>query len=236
MVPIKQINPLLKWNKESIWKYIKKYDLPANPLYTKFERVGCWCCPYKTIDEWDMLEANFPNLIGKLERKLDSFADKIGIQDKTEFIKNKKWTGWATSQSNGKVPIGTRKLCTSLNDSNTMDFAFFGNDESQAEKVKNLLPILTDDYRLIGSALRVTVEKNKNKRLNTLIEKAINCVGCGACTASCPEGALYVDSQSIFVKSDLCTHCERCLHTQILKGACVVRNYAPRKRTITAYA
>ncbi|ADI73082.1 phosphoadenosine phosphosulfate reductase [Methanohalobium evestigatum Z-7303] len=232
MVPISQINPILNWEEDDVWEYINEHNLPINPLYEYFDRIGCWCCPFQSMTEWDTLEKYFPELMEKLEAKLDQFADQIGIKDKEQFIKEKKWTGWATAQS--KSPAGTRKLCDS-GEKNTIDLGFFGNSEKEVKKISKLLPILTDDYFTIGKSLRITVDKNKKQRVNTLIEKCMNCVGCGACTALCPLGALYVENGLITVDENLCTKCEKCLSTKVLRGACIVRNYAPNRKTITSY-
>lgn len=232
MVPTIQLNPLLDWDEETIWSYIRKYKLPINPLYKYLNRIGCWCCPYKTKEEWKITETHFPELMNKLEVHLNNFAEKIGIKDKHKFIKERKWTGWATPQS--KVIVGTNSLC-SPNNPNINNVVFFGKSEEQIIKISKLLKILTNDFYSTGKALRISVIIEKKKRLNTLIEKSINCIGCGACFGTCIAGALFIENNTISMDENLCTHCERCLHTQILKGACVVRNYAPKRRVITSY-
>ncbi|MDR1460802.1 MAG: phosphoadenylyl-sulfate reductase [Campylobacteraceae bacterium] len=40
-----KINPLIFWSEDDVFGYIKKYDLPLNPLYAKgFKSIGCEPC------------------------------------------------------------------------------------------------------------------------------------------------------------------------------------------------
>ena len=71
------------------------------------------------------------------------------------------------------------------------------------------------------------------KKPIALVEKAVNCVGCGACTATCKNNALCVENGYLEVRTDKCTHCLACLNTNLLKGACVFRNYSTRRISLT---
>lgn len=43
-MPVK-INPIVKWTADDVWNYIKKYDIPYNPLYDQgFVSLGCEPC------------------------------------------------------------------------------------------------------------------------------------------------------------------------------------------------
>lgn len=40
-----RVHPLLHWTEKDIWEYIKKYNVPINPLYEKgFRSIGCKPC------------------------------------------------------------------------------------------------------------------------------------------------------------------------------------------------
>ena len=40
-----KINPLYKWTEKELWNYIRKYDVPYNPLHDEnFPSIGCACC------------------------------------------------------------------------------------------------------------------------------------------------------------------------------------------------
>jgi phosphoadenosine phosphosulfate reductase len=40
-----KINPLAGWSSQDVWEYIRKYDVPYNPLYNHgYESIGCAPC------------------------------------------------------------------------------------------------------------------------------------------------------------------------------------------------
>lgn len=40
-----KINPLLRWTKKDVWKFILDHDIPYNPLHDQgYPSVGCWPC------------------------------------------------------------------------------------------------------------------------------------------------------------------------------------------------
>lgn len=54
-----QLKPIVDWTDNEVWEYIRKYNLPTNPLYSEgFNRVGCIICP----------KANFTHNYGMLMR------------------------------------------------------------------------------------------------------------------------------------------------------------------------
>ena len=63
------------------------------------------------------------------------------------------------------------------------------------------------------------------------MEKALNCIGCGACVGSCQQGFLKIvdNCLSISVK---CTHCLECLKPNGLRMGCVARNYGTEVSSI----
>ena len=66
--------PLIEWeiteHQALIYCYEKGFDWGG--LYNHFDRVSCWCCPFKTLDELRMLYRYYPDLWKQLlerERK-----------------------------------------------------------------------------------------------------------------------------------------------------------------------
>lgn len=46
------LNPIVDWQNEDVWEYIRKYNLPYNPLYDNgFKRVGCVGCPMADLEK-----------------------------------------------------------------------------------------------------------------------------------------------------------------------------------------
>jgi ferredoxin len=89
---------------------------------------------------------------------------------------------------------------------------------------------MTEDYFMVGNKLRITIKDIDRRKLNILIEKAINCKACGACTSLCGTGGLKVDKESVYVDFSKCNKCQNCLRAsaRALRGACIIRNYSPK--------
>lgn len=226
LVPVKQINPILNWTGQDVWEYIKANNLPINPLYEYFKRIGCWCCPFRSDEDWRMIKEHFPEKASYFEKVLCDYADRMGILDKDQFITKRRWVAW--SNPIRKVSIGIYSPCQSEREQ--VDLIFSGQGKNQVDRITRLLPIMTNDYFKIGNKLRITVSEKDKIKLNILIEKAINCKACGACISLCKKGALMVDKESIFVDFNKCDKCRDCLRASrnYLRGACIIRNYSPK--------
>jgi len=58
-----RIHPIYDWNTWEAWEYIKRNNLPYNPLYDMgYRRIGCWCCPLNGITHYIRLMRTHPNL------------------------------------------------------------------------------------------------------------------------------------------------------------------------------
>lgn len=227
LVPVKQINPIIEWSDNDVWNYIKTYNLPFNPLYNHFSRIGCWCCPYRTARDWSKIEELFPEKVKKFKRALYSYAEKVNIKDKKQFVEKRGWTAWTIPLR--KIYVGGYTIDGS--EGKEVEIVF-GNGKEQIDKVIKLLPILTDAYHISGNRLHIQINGFNIKKLNTLIEKALNCVGCGACTALCKYNALYIKDSILNIDSSKCIHCGKCLTTNILRGGCIMRNYSERRAAL----
>ncbi|WP_198300047.1 4Fe-4S dicluster domain-containing protein [Thermococcus sp. P6] len=78
--------------------------------------------------------------------------------------------------------------------------------------------------------MKIIEPSNKPKRfrktVQIIIEKELNCIGCGACLALCPTDALFINEKGkIDLHEDRCKHCYNCLDASSLRGACVARNH-----------
>ena len=238
MIPVWQINPILDWRTEEVWDYVHVYSLPYNPLYDKgLKRVGCRCCHYKSDQEWEEMRTVFHYKVELFEQVLKEQADKLGIKDKERFIKKRGWTKWISPQR--RRVMGELRPCDN-NDGSEFDVVnikFHEDAEFNAKKVARLLPVLTDLFSVMpDNSIKVTVG-NLNKKqqkiiLKILAEKSAICFSCGACTSVCPTGALKVDSLSVYVDENFCTHCGKCINGGLLRGACIARNYASKPATL----
>ncbi len=217
-------NPLLEWNVDQIWKYIDTYKLPINPLYEYFSRIGCWCCPFKSSTEWKRIEILYPEKIRLLNSHLEKLANRLGIKDKQKFIQEKGWTYWIYPTK--RVNIGSNSVCNGGKD---FTLVLSIEDSDIIQRITDIIPIITNDFRVIRNRIRISVDKKQKIRLRILIERALNCVGCGACLTHCKEGALSIENGHLVVNQDLCTHCHSCLASGIIKGSCISRHYRPKR-------
>ena len=112
---------------------------------------------------------------------------------------------------------------------------FSGKKDTKVKKATRLLPVLTDLFWMTDNGqIKIILDRTKRKKFSILIEKAVNCVSCGVCTSLCPTGALKVDDFSVYVDESVCTHCGTCINgsRNLLRGACIVRNYASKPATL----
>ncbi|MBA3045045.1 MAG: hypothetical protein FP824_02385 [Euryarchaeota archaeon] len=228
MVPVSQINPILEWDDSDVWEYIATNRLPYNSLYNEFDRVGCWCCPYRTEKDWQKTEEIHPEMIDEFNKSLESWAHKLKIQDKEKFISGRGWNAWATPRRS--LYIGTQKTINNGNSCKVI-LSFSTKFEHYSSRINEILPIISTDYHINNSNIEITIDKNKTSHFRILIEKAINCVGCGACTARCKRGALSISNGHLILDITKCNQCEECLRASKLglRGACIIRNYAPNR-------
>jgi len=221
----KQINPILDWVETDVFDYIKKYNLELNPLYDYFNRVGCWMCPYKGEKEWNLINKIKPEKVKELEIRLKNIGERLHIKDINWFVKERGWTYYVFQTK--KHTSGLITPC-SINDT----VIFRGQTEDQIERIKLLLPIISKSFKSYNRILRINIEKKNIRKLNILIEKALNCVGCGTCMAICPSGALEYLKGKLTVDMSKCNNCLQCLDTTRLRGACIMRNYNPQRNSV----
>lgn len=222
-----QINPILRWTNQDVWNYIELYRLPVNPLYEKFSRVGCWCCPFKSASDWKVIEKDYPEKLRTLNEALEQLADRLGIKNKNQFVHERGWTYWI--HSTRKVAVGVNALCSGGKHTNVVVSADL---QDHLTRIADILPVLVDDFRIIGNKLRISTESTSKKKLSILLERALNCVGCGACLSYCSKGALHIKNGHIAVDEDLCNQCHACLNASTLKGSCVARHYLPKRSAL----
>lgn len=81
------INPLINWDDEFLWWYIRKYEIYLNPLYNQgYCRVGCIGCPMSGNGRWKEF-ANYP---GYKNLYIHAF-DRMLIEQKKRNLKDMQW-------------------------------------------------------------------------------------------------------------------------------------------------
>lgn len=92
-----QLKPIVDWTDNDVWEYIRKYDLPTNPLYSEgFNRVGCMICPKSNFTRNYGMLIRYPKLIDCVinarERGHNNNIDWIvykGRPDEVDLTKDK---------------------------------------------------------------------------------------------------------------------------------------------------
>ena len=58
-----QLLPIVDWTDKDIWDYIHRHNLPVNPEYKTFKRVGCIVCPKANFSSNGISLLKYPKLI-----------------------------------------------------------------------------------------------------------------------------------------------------------------------------
>lgn len=93
-----QLKPIIDWTDDNVWSYIKMHNLPVNPEYKKYRRIGCMVCPKANFTSNYIHLIEFPKLIDafimardKAEREMPcdwsiSLDNKDYTNDKPYYI------------------------------------------------------------------------------------------------------------------------------------------------------
>ncbi|SCG86917.1 putative protein (plasmid) [Methanobacterium congolense] len=220
----KQVNPVLLWSEREIWQYIHENELPFNPLYKLGSpRVGCWCCPLASRQEWDLARDLEPEKMKKLKKLIRDFSLKLPARYRHKYVKN-GWKSFAFKYH--KNPVMKMSIPNKTYTLVARDFYL--------DKVEDLLFILSSKFQRRSGSLSFDLDVDLQKQqIRMLLEKSLNCVGCGVCLVLCPVGALYLDPK-IKVDSSKCVGCFACCKRvdSKLKMGCVARNYRMSRNTI----
>lgn len=85
-----QLKPIVDWNDDDVWNYIHKYNLPINPEYNDFKRVGCIICPKANFNSNYKTLINYPKLIDCIIKVRDNKEyDWIIKSDKKDYSDDK---------------------------------------------------------------------------------------------------------------------------------------------------
>jgi len=231
VMQVPQVNPILDWTTKDIWDYIHKYELPYNPLYENFSRVGCWCCPYRSKEDWRKIEELYPEAFQKLQKVIQNKSNSIKPDYRDLFI-NFGWSYWV-------YPLKT--LNVGKYEINENIYKIKMNYQSETAKVKQLIKMLDNDYSINGNIIEIVLNEENIKedirKIRVIVEKAVNCVQCGSCISLCQKNALYLDT-NINVDMNRCDKCSACLipngnnGNKKLRLMCVGRNYSRNRKTL----
>lgn len=87
-----QLKPIIDWTDDNVWEYIYKYDLPINPEYEHFKRIGCMVCPKTNLSSNFFYLMKYPKLINafiKAREKGNLKIDWIITSENKDYSDNK---------------------------------------------------------------------------------------------------------------------------------------------------
>jgi len=228
--------PILEWNSLQVWLYMFWKQIPINEVYKKgYSRIGCWLCPEKTLREFKKMEITHPELTDKLYIYLKKYAKNTEITDLEKWIESGKWRYRVSRYK--KEHIIKYNTCSikpqfiyNIDNLDKRDeviqfLKIFGS----LKKHNKILTIQNHnlDLAIINNNIRVKYYSDNRqiqKQLEKQLEKAVNCINCGACIGNCPLNAISMVNGKICV-SDSCTHCLKCIQPKGLRKGCISLNY-----------
>lgn len=239
LIPAVQINPILFWTTNEVWKYINYYKLPFNPLYNKgYERLGCWMCPFQKKEGFERLKIYFKPLYNHLElmiRKNIEKFDGITVKNINDYINKYAWTKNALPIKNIiKGYIEFRKK------EDYIYFRIIAKDLTSFSKLKSNLKLLKEksiDFLVDINEKKIELSSSVLDLKNVLIycEKQVNCIGCGACRSLCHNSAIMIVNNQMRIDFSKCDYCLNCLRSNKLRAGCIARNYSSIRYKFNEY-
>ncbi|MFA4901838.1 MAG: phosphoadenosine phosphosulfate reductase family protein [Desulfobaccales bacterium] len=222
-----QVNamPILAWSAHELWPYIFEHYLVLNEAYRKgLPRVGCLMCPMSTDRQNDLIRMNYHEAVAPFAEAVRDTIDRefSSEEDADAFIYEGGWYARKSGVSLKQLiaePGVERK-----SDRVICEFPIEA-EPALKEWLKTIGEIKGTDLSLCEDGQRGLLQcvwkngkadKSVSKWLTYTIHKAIACIGCNACEAECPTGALrlekdtYSGNVKVIIDEGTCVHCMRC--------------------------
>jgi ferredoxin len=230
--------PILEWGAHELWLYLLENDLMINRAYRYgLSRVGCVMCPESSERYAWFVDAVYPEAIKPYsDAIIETSAKEFISQDEArEFIGSSNWQARKSGVALKKHLSRSSEKITGLDvewhvaGSNAASFlkwlktagnVFIDEPDDHFRLVINNGRSEGVSFKVGDSAdgtgnIRVSFVDDAERKLllpvfRTVLQKAVACVGCQACEAECPTGALHVSNGSVVIDGAKCVHCLRC--------------------------
>lgn len=230
--------PILDWGAHELWLYILENDLMINRAYLYgLSRVGCMMCPLSSEKYAWFVDAVYPEEMKPygdviIETSAKEFAS---IEDAREFLGSSNWqarkSGVALKKQFSRPVEKTEGLDVEwhglrLNAASFLEWLktigkVFANDShghfqlvlknGRSEGVPFKVWVTAKGAtHLKFSFADDTERKQLLPVLRKVLQKSIACIGCQACEAECPTGALCLSKGKVTVDETKCIFCLRC--------------------------
>lgn len=230
--------PILEWGAHELWLYLIEKDLMVNRAYRYgLSRVGCVMCPESSEKYAWFVDAVYPDAIKPYcDAIIETSAKEfVSWEEAQEFLGSSNWQ----ARKSGVTLKKRLSRPSEIKDGMYVEWRSSGlNVASFLEWLKTVGKIFFDEpegcFRLVmkngrseGISFKIFnttngavnirfsfVDDIERKRLlpvlKTVLQKSVACVGCQACEAECPTGALHTNHGGVKVDETKCIYCLRC--------------------------
>jgi phosphoadenosine phosphosulfate reductase len=101
------IRPILEWTTNEIWKFIEDNNLPKNPCYNEFRRVGCIFCPFSTKKQIDYYCKKYPLFKRNILKSINLFMSNC--KEDKYWNNAEEYFEWWKSKKSTKKYIASKK-------------------------------------------------------------------------------------------------------------------------------
>ena len=230
--------PILKWGAHELWLYLLENDLMVNRAYRYgLSRVGCAMCPESSEKYAWFVDAVYPEALKPYSDAIIETSAKefISQEEALEFVGSSNWQARKSGVALKKHLLRPSEKTDGL----VVEWLGDGlNAESFLEWLKTVGNVFTDEsehrFRLVlmngrsqgvsfktsdvtngAGNIRVSFADETERRrllpvMRTVLQKSVACVGCQACEAECPTGALRSSDGRVVIDETKCIHCMHC--------------------------
>lgn len=92
-----KILPIFDWTEEDVWEFIRQHNLPVNPMYETFGRVGCMFCPFASAAQVEVYEQKYPKFKAALLRAIEKNLEYRGEHPFKDAEQYYRW--WKSKKS-----------------------------------------------------------------------------------------------------------------------------------------
>jgi 3'-phosphoadenosine 5'-phosphosulfate sulfotransferase (PAPS reductase)/FAD synthetase/ferredoxin len=234
-----QVNlmPILEWGAHELWLYLLENRLIVNHAYQYgLSRVGCVMCPESSEKYTWFVDAIYPKQIKLysdviIETSAKEFVSQAEVQ---EFLGTSNWqarkSGTVLKKYLSRPTEKIQGLCVEwysvelnivsfwewlktignvfTDDSINYFHLMLSNDRS--EEILFKIFNSSNGTRINMSFINEYEQKRMIPTLRTILQKSVACIGCQACEAECPKGALHTNANRVIIDETKCIHCLQC--------------------------
>ena len=217
--------PIFNWSDLEVWLYTLYRKIPINPLYFKgYGRIGCWACPNNGKFDEFLMSRTHPMLSKNWLNYLLNYAASKGKTPTWVFLgkwkqRTAKYEKFEICSYQNICTRGSKFLFNLKNEvfsENILEFfKVFGRKKVESVGDEKLVQIVGPKVIIASIAgsktmrVRFTDMNCFNRSLFEIrkqLEKAVNCINCGACVGSCQLGAIEWKGK-IIINEAICVNC-----------------------------